>query len=211
MLDRKCVNGRIGKSEPVITENQTSRQNTINRAEKSEIPNIQDVRRSHPGKPFFITSECCVSDAFCQWWWCLRQRLVFYIGKMKLHKKAIKAAWHTRWTKPQTAGQRNYWGRWSSIFKIIFLVGLRIIIFQKKKICISCWKEKMVKWCKRSLREVSSCPLARELSFYRQKRFFLENWTRLKKVARCPGAGERLSFMKKMAVTETQPSTFCEL
>ena len=204
MLDRKCVNGRIGKSEPVITENQTSRQNTINRAEKSEIPNIQDVRRSHPGKPFFITSECCVSDAFCQWWWCLRQRLVFYIGKMKLHKKAIKAAWHTRWTKPQTAGQRNYWGKMIIHFQNHFFGGTQDYYFPREK-NISCWKEKMVKWCKRSLREVSSCPLARELSFYRQKRFFLENWTRLKKVARCPGAGELLSFMKKRQLLKPSP------
>ena len=96
-------------------------------------------------------------------------------------------------------------GRWSAIFKIIFWGGLRIIIFHEKKICISCWKEKMVKWCKRSLREVSSCPLAGELSFYRQKRFFLENWTRLKKVARCPGAGELFSFMKKRQLLKPSP------
>ena len=94
-------------------------------------------------------------------------------------------------------------GRWSAIFKIIFW-GDYFFSTRKKYVSLV-GKKKMVKWCKRSLREVSSCPLARELSFYRQKRFFLENWTRLKKVARCPGAGELLSFMKKRQLLKPSP------
>ena len=89
-------------------------------------------------------------------------------------------------------------------FSKLFFWGDSGLLFSKRKIYVSL-VGKMVKWCKRSLREVSSCPLARELSFYRQKRFFLENWTRLKKVARCPGAGELFSFMKKRQLLKPSP------
>ena len=130
---------------------------------------------------------------------------------MKLHKKDIKAAWHTRWTKPQTAGQRNYWGKMIIHFQNHFFGGTQDYYFPQEKNMYLLLERKNGKVVQTVLAGGVELPARQGAFILSAKEILFGELNEIKEscpVSRCRRA---FKFYEKKAVTETQPSTFCEL